>query len=336
MSWLINFSRLGLKTPSPDPDPDPELDHPWRPVAWSEDNKNEMLKYLKDFQPGTAEVSEIKILLHGPIGAGKSSFINSVSSVLQGYNTTGALADSTAGKSHSFNQEFKIHRLKKDRRGTFYPFTLSDIMGLEPGDSEGVQTEDIIKILKGHVKSGYTFNPVKSTEECDQKPSLKDRVHCLVSVLPADRISLTNDNVFQKMRAVQKNARDLGIPQVVIMSLVDKACPLVNKNLDKIYTSKKIKEKMVECSHTLGVPMNCIFPVRNYHEQTSRNNIFEASFTEARLMSWNRLINVFRLGRKTPSPNPEPDPDFDRSWRPVAWSRFILLQSRRQAGAYPS
>ncbi|XP_060755433.1 interferon-induced protein 44-like [Neoarius graeffei] len=230
-----------------------------------------MLRYLKDFQPGNAEVSEIKILLHGPIGAGKSSFINSVSTVLQGYNTTSALADSRAGQSHSFTKEFKIHRLKKERPGTFYPFTLSDIMGLEPGESEGVQTEDIIKILKGHVKSGYTFNPVKSTEECDQKPSLKDRVHCLVSVLPADRISITYDNVFQKMRAVREKARDLGIPQVVIMSLVDKACPLVNKNLEKIYTSKKIKQKMEECSAQLGVPMNCIFPVMNYHEQVTND-----------------------------------------------------------------
>ncbi|XP_060754575.1 interferon-induced protein 44-like isoform X2 [Neoarius graeffei] len=182
MSWnrLINVFRLGRKTPSPNPEPDPEFDRSWRPVAWSEDNKNEMLKSLKDFQPGTAEVSEIKILLHGPIGAGKSSFINSVNTILQGYNTTGALADSSAGQSHSFTQEFKIHRLKKERPGTFYPFTLSDSKGLEPGDSEGTQTKNIKKILKGHVKSGYTLNPVKSTEECDQKPSLKDKVHCLV------------------------------------------------------------------------------------------------------------------------------------------------------------
>ncbi|XP_060754570.1 interferon-induced protein 44-like isoform X2 [Neoarius graeffei] len=227
-----------------------------------------MLRYLKDFQPGNAEVSEVKILLHGPIGAGKLSFINSVNTVLQGYNTTSELA---AGQSHSFTQEFKIHRLKKEKPGTFYPFTLSDSKGLEPGESEGTQTKNIKKILKGHVESGHTVNPLKSTEECDQKPSLKDKVHCLVSVLPADRISLTSDEVIQTMRDVRKKARDLGIPQVVVMSLVDKACPLVNKNLEKIYTSKKIKAKMEECSHTLGIPINCIFPVRNYHEQVTND-----------------------------------------------------------------
>lgn len=63
------------------------------------EEKSQILRKLKDFQPGTAQVRELKILLHGPVGAGKSSFINSVNTVLQGYNTTGALAASSAGKS---------------------------------------------------------------------------------------------------------------------------------------------------------------------------------------------------------------------------------------------
>ncbi|XP_053085934.1 interferon-induced protein 44-like [Pangasianodon hypophthalmus] len=263
----------------PTPKPDPEFDRQWRPVAWSEGNKHLMLRKLKDFQPGTAEVHELKILLHGPIGAGKSSLINSINTVLQGYNAAGALADSSAGQSQSFTLKFKIHRLKKGGPGSFYPFVFTDIMGLEEDKSKGVQTKDINKILKGHVKDGYTFNPVKPIDKGDPKyisnPSLKDKVHCLVSVLPADRISLISDDVIQKMRAVREKARDLEIPQVVVMSMVDKACPLVNENLRKIYTSKKIKEKMEECSHKLGVPMNCIFPVLNYHEQVTNDTAMD-------------------------------------------------------------
>ncbi|XP_053086022.1 interferon-induced protein 44-like [Pangasianodon hypophthalmus] len=255
--------------------PGPEFDHPWRPVTWSEDNKSQMLKKLKDFQPSTEEISEIKILLHGPIGAGKSSLINSINTVLQGYNAIGALADSSAGKSQSFTLKFKTHRLKKDGPRSFYPFVFTDIMGLEPENGSGVQADDIKSILLGHVKNGYTFNPVKPIDKGDPKyisnPSLKDKVHCLVSVLPADKISLMSEDVIQKMRAVREKARDLEIPQVVVMSMVDKACPLVKENLSKIYTSKKIKEKMEECSHKLGVPMNCIFPVLNYHEQVTND-----------------------------------------------------------------
>lgn len=34
------------------------------------------------------------------------------------------------------------------------------------------------------------------------------------------------------------------IPQVIIMTMVDRACPLVMMDLSKIYTSRKIKEKV--------------------------------------------------------------------------------------------
>ncbi|XP_036413176.1 interferon-induced protein 44-like [Colossoma macropomum] len=170
---------------------------------------------------------------------------------------------------------FKIHRLKKDGPGSYYPFVFSDIMGLEPGTSEGVHTDDIISILEGHVRNGYTFNPVcpldKKKQYYNSNPGLKDKVHCLVSVLPADKISIISDEVIVKMKTVRERARNLDIPQVVIMPMVDTACPLVHEDLKKIYTSKKIKEKMQECSNRLGVPMNCIFPVKNYNEEVTND-----------------------------------------------------------------
>ncbi|XP_060716662.1 interferon-induced protein 44-like [Tachysurus vachellii] len=52
------------------------------------------------------------------------------------------------------------------------------------------------------------------------------------------------------------------------MTKVDEICPLVKKDIRKVYTSKKIKEKMQECSNALGIPMSHIFPVKNYHEET--------------------------------------------------------------------
>uniref|UniRef100_A0A3B4DUB2 G domain-containing protein n=1 Tax=Pygocentrus nattereri TaxID=42514 RepID=A0A3B4DUB2_PYGNA len=232
-----------------------------RPVEWRYDQK------LKEFQLSTPDVNQLRILLHGPIGAGKSSFINSVNTVLQGRNTTAALANSAADvESHSFTVKFKYHRLKKDGPGSFYPFVFTDIMGLE--QSMGVCTDDIKNILDGHIKNGYTFNPAGPIEKDNQyynsSPSLKDRVHCLVSVLPAHKISLTSDKVVSKMKEVRQKARDLGIPQVTIMTMVDEVCPLVKHDLEKIYTSKKIKEK---CRDGLGVPMNCIYPVKNYSEE---------------------------------------------------------------------
>ncbi|KAI4891317.1 hypothetical protein NFI96_033516 [Prochilodus magdalenae] len=232
-----------------------------------------MLRKVKEFHLRTQEVSSLRILLHGPIGAGKSSFINSLDTVLQGCNTASALVDAASGTS--FTIKYKVHRLKKDGPGSFYPFVFSDIMGLEPGSSQGVHTDDIISILEGHVMNGYTFNAAcpltKKNPKYNHNPSLKHKIHCLVSVVPADKISLMSEELIQKMKVIREKARNLDIPQVVIMSKVDMVCPLVQTDLRKIYTSKKIKDKMQQGSNRLGVPMNCIFPVKNYSEEVINN-----------------------------------------------------------------
>ncbi|KAF4075399.1 hypothetical protein AMELA_G00234080 [Ameiurus melas] len=53
--------------------------------------------------------------------------------------------------------------------------------------------------------------------------------------------------------------------------MVDKVCSLVSEDLKRIYESKNIKAKMEECSVRLGVPLNYIFPVKNYYEEINTN-----------------------------------------------------------------
>ncbi|KAL7845590.1 hypothetical protein AOLI_G00237820 [Acnodon oligacanthus] len=99
------------------------------------------------------------------------------------------------------------------------------MMGMEAEISHGIQTNDIISILQGHVQEGRTFNPLTELtdeqREYDQTLSLDDKVHCL--------------------------------------------------DLKMIYRSKKIRDKIEECSNTLGVTKNYIFPVKNYSEEITTN-----------------------------------------------------------------
>ncbi|KAK6312160.1 hypothetical protein J4Q44_G00178240 [Coregonus suidteri] len=69
------------------------------------------------------------------------------------------------------------------------------------------------------------------------------------------------NDVFKKMRAIRLAASYIGIPQMVILTKVDVACPLVRKDLRKVYLRKYIKKKMEQCSNELGVPVGCIMPV---------------------------------------------------------------------------
>ncbi|XP_063067230.1 interferon-induced protein 44-like [Engraulis encrasicolus] len=148
---------------------------------------------------------------------------------------------------------------------------MCDMMGLERGEKQGVHTDDIIKVLHGNLKDGYQFSasPVYEDEPdyYNESPTLDDRVHCLVSVVSANTVTLLDDSVVHKIKTIRLKASNLGIPQVVVLTHVDQACPHVIDKLENVYRSRKIKEKMEVCSNRLGVPMTCIFPVKNYHEE---------------------------------------------------------------------
>ncbi|KAM9752080.1 interferon-induced protein 44-like isoform 1-T1 [Menidia menidia] len=163
--------------------------------------------------------------------------------------------------------------MQKERE-TYYPFVFNDIMGLS--EQHGVQVEDIRLALKGQMKDGHKFNPVSPLSEGDQyynsSPTPNDRVHVLVCVIPADTLSVMSNKVVQKIRDIREQASRLNIPQLAILTKVDLTCPEVKKDLKDVYKSRHLKEKMEQFSVNVGIPMNCIFPVKNYHEEIDMDN----------------------------------------------------------------
>ncbi|XP_070844125.1 interferon-induced protein 44-like [Chaetodon trifascialis] len=224
------------------------------------------LHYVKDYKPRNGN-QQLRILLHGPVGTGKSSFINSVQSVLHGRMYTDALEDNT---SHdSFTKKYTTYKIQKESSGTFYPFVFNDIMGLE--QHGGVHVEDIKLALKGHVMDGYRFNPESKLSEDDRfynkSPTANDKVHVLVCVIDANKLSTMKEEVLQKIRDIRKEASDLGIPQVVIVTKPDELSPEIKEDVKNVYKVKILKEKLEKFSADVGIPMKCIFPVKNYHEE---------------------------------------------------------------------
>ncbi|KAL6485193.1 hypothetical protein MHYP_G00072380 [Metynnis hypsauchen] len=247
----------------------------WRTVQW---NEGPMITSLKNFKISNDNIRELRFLLHGPVGAGKSSTINTIKTIFEGHQFINCLAASDLS-GESFTTKYQKYTTRA------VPFAFYDLMGIEDGQLKGVQTADIISALKGHIPDDYEFKPQAAMCEDNvnyiSDPTLNDKIHCLVSVIAADKVTLMDNDVIQKMKTVRAEASKLGIPQLVFMTRVDSICKLTKENLAKIYRSKKIKEKMEECSTRLGVPMNCIFPLKNYHEETKQNEKLNCLVLEA-------------------------------------------------------
>ncbi|XP_037831952.1 interferon-induced protein 44 isoform X2 [Kryptolebias marmoratus] len=268
---------LGIYSPPPAEDETPEsplLDQPWRVLRWG-DRQTE-LQYVQDYRPAKEGIGYLRVLLYGPVGAGKSSFIDSVSNVIRGRMTIPALASSTTSDK-SFTKKYETHKFSKGRGSskTFYPLVFNDIMGLEDGTNCGVHADDIKLALKGHIVEGHKFNPVSPVSEGDpgynSDPSGDDKVHVLVCVISANSAQI-KPSVLQKMSSIREIASELGIPQMAILTNIDGACAETETDLRKVYRSKHLRKKMKDFSAAVGIPMNCVFPVKNYSEEIDLKN----------------------------------------------------------------
>ncbi|KAG7315588.1 hypothetical protein KOW79_020454 [Hemibagrus wyckioides] len=279
-----------------------EFDQPWRKMPWGK--KDQIEQKLRSFRLKGSSARFVRILVVGAVGAGKSSFINSVNNAFQGRITSGALVDGIGGTR--FTTKYKTHYIKTED-GSHLPFVFNDIMGLEDKES-GADAEDIIRAMNGFLQEGFNFDRTSSMFEMDlgyrSNPSVEDQTSCLVNIIAADKIYLMNDGVIGKLKKIRQAATDRGIPQVIIMTKPDLACPLVQQDIRKIFISKKIKEKMELCSHRLGIPMNYIFPVKNYHEDIDTDDDMDLLIFKA----LDQIVNIaadflkeqsFNYGEKT-------------------------------------
>uniref|UniRef100_A0A671V671 Interferon-induced protein 44-like n=1 Tax=Sparus aurata TaxID=8175 RepID=A0A671V671_SPAAU len=245
-----------------------ELEKPWRTVIWESETRTELMENIKSYKPPVSSVSQIRVLLIGPVGAGKSSFFNSISSVFRGHVTNPAMSGSFTS---SLTTQFRSYSLKAGQEGKPLPIILCDTMGLEESTGSGLNIDDISNILKGHLPDRYQFNPsVPLDSEAPsyrKSPVLKDKIHCVTYIIDACKVSIMPTKLEEKLEAIRRKVNLMGIPQLVLLTKVDEACPLVKEDVRNVYKSDYIKEMMQEVSTRLGVPLSCVVPVKNYSEE---------------------------------------------------------------------
>ncbi|XP_038583606.1 uncharacterized protein LOC119909429 isoform X2 [Micropterus salmoides] len=188
-----------------------------------------------------------------------------------------ARVDNTAS-TFSCTKTYTTYRIQKGSRNTFYPFVLNDMAGLRNTSFKNRRNhmKDVKRVMKGHVRDGYTFNSERKISKEDRfyntDPTANDKVRILVCVIDASTVSLMKKDDVEAIQHIREEASDLGIPQVAVLTKIDAACPEIKQDVKNVYRSRKLKSLMGTFSAEVGFPMNCIFPVKNYHEETDLDN----------------------------------------------------------------
>ncbi|XP_069566667.1 interferon-induced protein 44-like [Brachyistius frenatus] len=248
------------------------LAKPWRKIQWTAEIKQKLMKDIQNYRPDVKTVQQARVLLLGPVGAGKSSFFNSINSEFRGNMTCQAITG-TAGTS--VTTQFRTYTIKVGKGGTALPLILCDTMGLEEKADAGLDIDDLVNIYRGHMKDRYQFNTslplLADAPGYKKEVTLNDIIHCVVYVVDTCKVSLLSQNMLDKFAVIRKKTNQLGIPQILLMTKIDEACPLVAEDLKNVYHSVYIQKKARELSEYLGIPLSCVLPVKNYSEELDLN-----------------------------------------------------------------
>ncbi|KAK1164218.1 interferon-induced protein 44-like isoform X1 [Acipenser oxyrinchus oxyrinchus] len=249
------------------------LDSPWRDVSWTDTTRWSEKVGITLYKPSVNSVSQARVLLVGPVGAGKSSFISSVNSVFCNKVFNLAMVGTGPG---SFTKKLKSYNIKRERGGDGTALVFCDMMGLGETKSSGVNVRDIMSVLKGHVQDGYQFIPSEAIEpgatEYIQKPTLKDKIHCVAFVVDACKLDIYHKHLEETFQELRSEISELGIHQVVLLTHIDEVCHAVGEDVKYVYRSRFIQQQIQKAAKLFGMSVSCIVPVKNYSSELELND----------------------------------------------------------------
>ncbi|XP_061096224.1 interferon-induced protein 44-like isoform X2 [Conger conger] len=250
------------------------LESPWRKVAFSAEEA--LVDSVSSYKPSCASVSEARVLLLGPVGAGKSSFISSVHSAFSGRVTNRAMVGtSSTSFTQKVEQQSNAGHLRSytiRRRGESgdqpVALTLCDTMGLGTADMTGPSLHDVLSVIKGHAPEGHKFSPDQPlrTETLGyvKKPLASERIHCVAFVLDATKIDSYGKGMGGTFQQLREHISNLSVHQVALLTHVDQLCPETACDITKVYRSRLVQNTMKKAAALLGMSMSYLVPVKNY------------------------------------------------------------------------
>lgn len=277
---------------------------------WDRELLNSLKEDIKCYSPPSASaVEHSHILMLGPVGAGKSSFYNTIAAMFSGHITIHAPSGSA---EQSLTSRYRAYKLRCADSETPLNFRLCDTRGLE--EDRGIDREDVRAILDGKIKDNHLFqdspfkkakrifwttwhvltfiwrwilylcillwnmfdehaylNPRPVRPRFSHPVPLKDKIHCVCMLIDGSTASVLPNKMTEKIKAIKGLVSDEGIPFLIIMTKLDKLCEEVDEDISKAFSSKTIQDQVNTVSQIFGVPRNHVLLVKNYEKEYTLN-----------------------------------------------------------------
>nr|XP_039268467.1 interferon-induced protein 44-like isoform X1 [Styela clava]XP_039268468.1 interferon-induced protein 44-like isoform X1 [Styela clava] len=243
----------------------------WRTLSWDEQTRSTLIESIREYKPlNQVGVSAARILLLGPVNVGKSSYFNTINSIFRNHVTAQAAVGSPLDEA-SITTKLRAYQIRNGREGKVLNFRIVDTMGLEEERKQGFDPSELPYILDGHVPENHQFdNKGNISQEMHgyiKLPKLSDKIHCCVIVLDANSISNMGEGLLHKISDMRGKITSRGIPMIILLTKIDKACSQTASNVSMVYRSSVIQNIVAQTSIKIGVPVSFILPVKNYtHE----------------------------------------------------------------------
>ncbi|XP_064616836.1 interferon-induced protein 44-like [Liolophura sinensis] len=269
---------LGFGTPRP-PTPPPKLIDSWRDVDWN--TLDALKKDVLGYSTGKENAPFANIVMFGQVGAGKSSYFNTIDSICKGRF---AARFETGESRSSVTKWFRKTRFGGNNGPAFY---VCDTMGME--EDQGLDVTDFPFILDGHLSDKFQFDG-RVTEDSPgfvPSPSLGQRMHCLCYIMDSCKLTMISGDTQTKIALVKDLASARNIRFVILLTKIDLLCPEVARDTKNAYRSRAVREVVEQVSSLTGTPIGFIYLVKNYASEKDLDPVMDAlALTALRQMLW--------------------------------------------------
>ncbi|XP_062573345.1 interferon-induced protein 44-like [Saccostrea cucullata] len=166
-----------------------------------------------------------------------------------------------------------------------------------------IKEEDLRFMLDGNLPNHYIFNPVDSASAkvpgFVKDPTLKDRMHVVVFVIDGSTLDVLPEDTLKKLKDFKTMVVDRGIPQLVLLTKMDKVCVFVEKDISNMFVSEVVEGLVNKAADVIGIPRSHVLPEKNYEKETLLNtnvNILAlGALRQALLFADDFLENQFEI-----------------------------------------